>query len=427
LFKNLKVLNWFGKRLKGKQIKPFRPFLFTLHPLIEKYCSKSGELIMSIVKNLMYSLLTQKLFSGKVSNITATVLVVCSSLTTSFLLPELSDSVFHNSTTTAQAQSNVTRYTVQSGDFLSNIAQRFYGDGGEASWRRIYEANRSIIGPDPTQLRAGMVLVIPGISSGSSSPIVNNGNTQGTRYTVQPGDFISNIAQRFYGDGGEASWRRIYEANRSIIGPDPTQLQAGMVLVIPGANQPQSNSGNAVSIRYIGSFQDMLLALGRRETGQQNPPYNIENPLGFMGKYQFGEALLIDLGYYRANTYYGQPGVAKNYWRGTWTGKNGINSKQDFLNNSNNVQERAIEEAMRLKWSRLNSELQQRGRSTRDFIGRRQRGIVITSSGLLAAAHLRGPIAAAEMLVFDRDNRDENGTSIFTYLNEFGGFRTPFD
>ncbi|WP_339394180.1 LysM peptidoglycan-binding domain-containing protein [Nostoc sp. UHCC 0870] len=244
----------------------------------------------------------------------------------------------------------------------------------------------------------------------------------GTRHTVQPGEFLSNIAERYYGDGGEASWRRIYEANRGVIGPDPTQLRAGMVLVIPGNNQPRPNP-----VANRGSFQDMLLALGRRETGRQNPPYNIENSLGFMGKYQFGEALLIDLGYYRANTYYGQPGVNKNYWRGTWTGKNGANSKQDFLNNKNNVQERAISEAMSLKWSRLNGELQQRGRSTRDFIGRRQRGIVITSSGLLAASHLRGPKAAAEMLLFDRDNPDENGTSIFAYLNEFRGFRTPFD
>lgn len=242
-----------------------------------------------------------------------------------------------------------------------------------------------------------------------------------TRYTVQAGDFLSNIAERFYGDGSEASWRRIYEANRGVIGPDPTQLRAGMVLVIPGISQSRPNS-----VANRGSFQDMLLALGRRETGRQNPPYNIENHLGFMGKYQFGEALLIDLGYYQANVYYGN-GASRNEWRGRWTGKHGVNSKQDFLNNKNNAQERAIREAMSLKWSRLNGELRQRGRSTRDFIGRRQRGIVITNSGLLAAAHLRGPRAAAEMLLFDRDNPDENGTSIFSYLNEFRGFSTPFD
>ncbi|MDB9499262.1 LysM domain-containing protein [Nodularia spumigena CS-336/02] len=291
-----------------------------------------------------------KVFKRKMNKIPVIGIVIFSSLTASFLLPELSDAVFQKTDSVAQAQ-----------------------------------------------------------------------QTNATRYTVQAGDFLSNIAQRFYGDGSEASWRRIYDANRGVIGPDPTQLSAGMVLVIPGVNQPSNPSPTR------GSFEDMLLALGRRETGQQNPPYNIENSLGFMGKYQFGEALLIDLGYYKANTYYGQPGIDKNYWRGRWTGKNGVNSKQDFLSNKNNVQEKAIREAMNLKSSRLNSELQGKGRSVKDFIGKRQRGIVITNSGLLAAAHLRGPRAAAEMLLFDRDNRDENGTSIFDYLSEFGGFRTPFD
>ncbi|MBW4506257.1 MAG: LysM peptidoglycan-binding domain-containing protein [Scytonematopsis contorta HA4267-MV1] len=244
-----------------------------------------------------------------------------------------------------------------------------------------------------------------------------------TQYTVQAGDSLSNIAERFYGDGSEASWRKIYEANRNVIGSEPTQLSVGMILIIPGLNQPQPTP-----IGSKGSFQDMLLALGRRETGESNPPYDKVNSLGFMGKYQFGEALLIDLGYYQAkdNFYYGN-GASKNEWKGSWTGKDGVNSQQEFLSNKNNVQERAINEAMKLKWGVLNSELAANKRSVKDFIGRTQRGIVITPSGLLAAAHLRGPKAAAEMLLFDRDNPDENGTSIFTYLSEFSGFTTPFD
>ncbi len=46
-----------------------------------------------------------------------------------------------------------------------------------------------------------------------------------TQYTVQAGDTLSIIAQKFYGDGSEASWRKIYEANRAVIGNDPNQLQ----------------------------------------------------------------------------------------------------------------------------------------------------------------------------------------------------------
>lgn len=241
------------------------------------------------------------------------------------------------------------------------------------------------------------------------------------QYTVAPGDFLSNIAQRFYGDGSEASWRKIYEANRSVIGPDPTQLQAGMLLVIPEANQSQPNS-----VASRGNLEDLLLALGRRETGQENPPYNIENQLGFIGKYQFGEALLIDLGYYRANFYYGN-GASRNEWQGTWTGKNGVNSKQDFLNNQKNVQETAIREAFELNLKRINSQLEQNGLSLRQYIGQQRGGVVITISGILAAAHLRGEGGVIQLLRYNQVSQDENGTSILTYLREFAGFQTPYD
>jgi uncharacterized protein YkwD len=57
-------------------------------------------------------------------------------------------------------------YTVQSGDFLSAIAQKFYGDGSEAAWRKIHEANKAVIGPEPTKLEVGIVLVILPIDGG---------------------------------------------------------------------------------------------------------------------------------------------------------------------------------------------------------------------------------------------------------------------
>jgi serralysin len=62
---------------------------------------------------------------------------------------------------------------------------------------------------------------------------LDGGGTSEQTYTVQAGDFLSAIAQKFYGDGSEAAWQKIYNANRAIIGADPTQLKVGMVLVIP--------------------------------------------------------------------------------------------------------------------------------------------------------------------------------------------------
>jgi hypothetical protein len=161
----------------------------------------------------------------------------------------------------------------------------------------------------------------------------------GQTYTVQPGDTLEKIALKFYGDGSEKSWRKIYDVNRVAIGSDPNQLKVGMVLVIPGQNRPVPSKG---------SFRDLLEALGAFESGlPAGDPnqYRVENTLGFMGKYQFGEALLIDLGYYIAKdgVYYGN-GADKNYWLGTWTRKKGIDSKSTFQN-SPNVQEFAIREA----------------------------------------------------------------------------------
>ncbi len=72
--------------------------------------------------------------------------------------------------TTVTSFTSAQTYTVQQGDFLSAIAQKFYGDGSEASWQKIYEANKALIGPDPTQLQIGMVLVIPPEDSGIVVP-----------------------------------------------------------------------------------------------------------------------------------------------------------------------------------------------------------------------------------------------------------------
>lgn len=50
-------------------------------------------------------------------------------------------------------------YTVQAGDSLSRIAARTMDDGN--AWRRLYELNRNVIGPNPDGLREGMVLRVP--------------------------------------------------------------------------------------------------------------------------------------------------------------------------------------------------------------------------------------------------------------------------
>lgn len=62
---------------------------------------------------------------------------------------------------------------------------------------------------------------------------INGDKVQTTRrtYTVVSGDTLVKIAKRFYGDGGQ--WRKIYLANKHIIGPNPDRIFPGQTYVIP--------------------------------------------------------------------------------------------------------------------------------------------------------------------------------------------------
>ncbi|MGH7564869.1 MAG: LysM peptidoglycan-binding domain-containing protein [Gemmatimonadota bacterium] len=49
-------------------------------------------------------------------------------------------------------------YTVEAGDSLWKISEKFYGDGNQ--WRRIYEANKGEI-KDPDVIHPGQTFTIP--------------------------------------------------------------------------------------------------------------------------------------------------------------------------------------------------------------------------------------------------------------------------
>jgi ABC-type amino acid transport substrate-binding protein/phage tail protein X len=57
----------------------------------------------------------------------------------------------------------------------------------------------------------------------------------GGEYVVQPGDTLSTIAGKHFGDVGPAAWRAIWEANRETIGDDPNRLRVGMRLTLPSS------------------------------------------------------------------------------------------------------------------------------------------------------------------------------------------------
>ncbi len=68
--------------------------------------------------------------------------------------PDFSDVTGGASSTASESQ----EYTVVSGDTLSKIAKRFYGDA--KLWRTIHEANKELI-KNPDLIKVGWTLTIP--------------------------------------------------------------------------------------------------------------------------------------------------------------------------------------------------------------------------------------------------------------------------
>ena len=112
---------------------------------------------------------------------------------------------------------------VKKGDTLSEIALHFYGEGTQPYWQRIYEANKAVIGNNPNLIKPGEVLKIP------FPPVIPPNH----KYTVKPGDTLSEIALHFYGEGTEPYWKKIYDANKAVIGADPDLIKPGQQLTVP--------------------------------------------------------------------------------------------------------------------------------------------------------------------------------------------------
>lgn len=68
---------------------------------------------------------------------------------------------FGNANQPAAAAAQGEQYTVVSGDSLSKIAKKHYGDA--AKWHQIYDANKSTIGANPDHIEVGQVLTLPSL------------------------------------------------------------------------------------------------------------------------------------------------------------------------------------------------------------------------------------------------------------------------
>ncbi len=107
-------------------------------------------------------------------------------------------------------------YTVQSGDTLEAIAQRFGNTVAE-----LQRLNGIV---DPNLIRVGQVLEVPGAGNGSG-PAIEAGDS--TRITVQAGETLGAIAQRL--------GTTVAELQRLNGIVDRNLIHAGQVLEVPGA------------------------------------------------------------------------------------------------------------------------------------------------------------------------------------------------
>lgn len=164
-------------------------------------------------------------------------------------------------------------------------------------------------------------------------------------------------------------------------------------------------------------FDDFKNALAASESGgQPDDGYGAQNQRNFLGKWQFGERALADLGYVSRDS-----DLDDNDYSGGWTGKDGVNSLNDFLS-SHTAQDNAIEAYLEKQWGYI------RNLKLDDFLGETINGTLVTESGLLAGAHLGGVGGLRDYLRSGGTvNYDDGETAIGDYLDEFGGFCAPFN
>jgi len=117
------------------------------------------------------------------------------------------------------------------------------------------------------------------------------------------------------------------------------------------------------------------------------------NTYGYLGKYQFGKNTLKLIGVYNTST---------------------------FLNNPELQEKAFIANAARNKWILR--------RDIKRFAGKYIDGVLVTESGILAAAHLAGPGSVKKYLrsYGAIGFADAYGTTIRNYMKKFSGYDTSF-
>ncbi len=135
----------------------------------------------------------------------------------------------------------------------------------------------------------------------------------------------------------------------------------------------------------VKGMNEFLYDIGHQESGNR---YFVVNQFGYMGKYQFGKSTLKTLK---------------------------IKVTREAFLNSPDLQEYAMQQLLLYNKKRLQKYIDK-------FEGCKIDGILITESGLLAAAHLGGAGSVRKWIRSGKIKEDGNGVKITTYMQRFSGY-----
>ena len=162
-----------------------------------------------------------------------------------------------------------------------------------------------------------------------------------------------------------------------------------MVLISPTMVAPTISPSPVIIIEKekppIKDHYPFLDAVDHQESGNR---YTIVNRFGYMGRYQFGKSTLRTL-------------------------KIKV-SREAFLN-SPDLQEYAMQQLLCYNKKKLQKYID-------EFDGQIVHGILVTESGLLAAAHLGGAGSVKKWFRTGKIRQDGNGVKITSYMKRFSGY-----
>jgi len=158
-----------------------------------------------------------------------------------------------------------------------------------------------------------------------------------------------------------------------------SELKIAEIAPLP---EPVIEAPNFIKVYNLDTF---LYDMAERESSNR---YDVVNQYGYMGAYQFGSQTLKNLGYKV--------------------------TRKEFLSNP------ILQEEAMLKLLKANKYTLRR--QIKKYDGKLVNGVLVTESGLLAAAHLVGAGTVRKWIRNGKKYTDGNGVDLTSYLVKFNGY-----